>query len=279
MVKQLLLCKRIFGEGVAFAERSDSVSSGLAISLFQDSVEMYVWALVKEKNIPVKDGAPFMGNLETVQKTGVGLEHVAKLIELNKARVGFKHYGNLPAPDEAGKFQTYVEDFLRTSFQNHFSQDFDDLSLVDLVSDVGVQKRLKEAEKSIATGDFYTAATEAAIAKTMLFTKLDNFFPKVDRNLRDVDSIVNKIPGTRHTRTFQSLTEYLEVVREVTLAALLKLPLQEYTFLRNALPAAFQMMSGEWRTQSYAARQYDETMCKRAVACLVNISIRLESVI
>ncbi len=129
MVKQLLLCKRLLIEGSDFAERSDPVSSGMAISLFQDSVEMFVWTLIKKRGIKVKDEAAFTSNINALQREGLTLWNIPKLLELNKARVNFKHYGNLPAPDEAGKFQTYVEDFLRTSFADHFSTSFDDVSL------------------------------------------------------------------------------------------------------------------------------------------------------
>ncbi len=99
MLKQLLLCKRLFNEGMTFAKRSDSVSNGIAISLFQDSVEICVWAIIKDKNIQVKDGAPFTGYIEAIQKAGLILPQVAKINELNKARVNFKHYGNLPASE------------------------------------------------------------------------------------------------------------------------------------------------------------------------------------
>ena len=48
-VKQLFLCKRLFIEGVSFAEHSGVISSSIAISLFQDSVEMYIGNLVKDR--------------------------------------------------------------------------------------------------------------------------------------------------------------------------------------------------------------------------------------
>lgn len=279
MVKQLLLCKRLFAEGSMFGERPDAVSSGLAISLFQDSVEMCVWALVKEKNITAKDGASFTANLEAVQKAGFMVQHVAKLSELNKARVGFKHYGNLPAPDEAVKFQAYVDDFLKAAFRDHFNLDFEELSLVDLVSDGQVRKRLKDAERLMQGGDFTKAVFDIAVAKAMLFGRLDRFVPKVDNNLRSADSIVGRVPELRGMKHFSYLADYLGALRETTLASLLKLPLQDYSFLRKTLPSAYQMDSGEWRIVSNGLHKHDTVICKRAVACLVNVSTRLESVI
>ena len=158
MTKQLLLCKRLFSEGSFYADRTDSISSGISISLFQDAVEMYVWTLIKEKNIIIKDGASFTSNLEVVQKTGIQLPQAAKLIELNKARVGFKHYGNLPDSTEVTKYQT-------------------------------------------------------------------------------------------------------------TLASLLKVPLQEYTYLSSVLHTAHKRGDGNWETMSFGFPKYDEAMCKRILTC------------
>lgn len=266
-------------EGMSFAERSDSVSSGMAISLFQDSVEMFIWALIKERGITVKEISSFTANIEALQKAGVGVSHTAKLFELNKARVGFKHYGNLPAADEAGKFQAYVEDFLRTSFKDHFAQDFDEISLVDLVSFSEVRERLKKAEGLLAAEEFENSAMESGVAKAMLFGRLDRFIPRVDRHLRDMDSILSRVPEIRGVSTFQYLTEYLELLRETSLATLLRLPLQDYTFVRTQLPTAFQFGNSEWRAHGALVRRYDAATCRKAIACLVDISIRLESLV
>lgn len=279
MVKQLLLCKRLMTEGASFAERPDPVSSGMGISLFQDSVEMFIWALIKERGITVKETSSFTANIEALQKAGVGISHTAKLFELNKARVGFKHYGNLPAADEAGKFQVYVEDFLRTSFKDHFAQDFDDISLIDLVSFPEVRERLKNAESLAVAEEFEKSAMEAGVAKAMLFARLNRFIPHVDRHLRDMDSILNRIPEVRGARTFQYLTDYLELLREASLASLLRLPLQDYTFVQTRLPAASQFGNGEWRAHGVLRCRYDAETCRKAIACLVDISIRMESLV
>lgn len=279
MVKQLLLCKRLMTEGMTFAERSDPVSSGMAISLFQDSVEMFIWALIKERSITVKETSSFTANIEALQKACVGISHTAKLFELNKARVGFKHYGNLPAADEAGKFQAYVEDFLRTSFKDHFAQDFDEISLIDLVSFAEVRERLKKADALLIAEEFEKSAMEAGIAKAMLFGRLDRFIPRVDRNLRDMDSVLSQVLEIRGASSFQYLTDYLELLRETSLAALLRLPLQDYTFVRTQLPTASQFMNEEWRTHGKLLRRYDAATCRKAIACLVDISIRMEKLV
>lgn len=279
MKKQLLLCKRLFTEGAVIAERKDPISCGMAISLFQDSVEMLIWTMIKERGMTVKDGASFTSNLEVLQKAGISLSNIPKLLELNKARVGFKHYGNLPAPDESIKFQAYVDDFLKMSFSDHFSQSYDELSLVDLITYPDVKERLNSAEELIAAGEYEKALSEASIAKALLFRRFERFMPNVDRHLGGMDRIFGKVPELRGARTFEYLTNYLELLRETALASLLRVPLQDYSFVRTRLPSAIQFGDGRWQTHMTYVRDIDESLCRRAISCLVDLSVRMESIL
>lgn len=279
MLRNLLLSKRMFLEGVNFAEHPDPVSSGLAISLFQDAIEIYIWALIKERSIPIKEGSSFTANIETIQKAGISLNYVAKIFELNKARVNFKHYGNLPDQNEASKFQSFVDEFLRMSCQDHFGLNFDDISLTDLISDKEVSSKLKEAEELSNLGDFRVSVEKAAIARSILFSKLDRYIPTVDLGLKEVDVVLRRIPDFGASHTFRYLSDYLSALRETTLASLLRLPLKDYVFVKTHLPPAMQFGDGRWQVAHRGLASYDAATCQKAIACLVNISIRLEAIL
>lgn len=101
--KQLLLAKYILLRGQDLFSRDDPMSGGLAISLSQDSVEILVWTIAKELEAEVRDKDPFTKLLDSIESAKKNtarppLPLKAKLLELNSARVNFKHYGNLPAP-------------------------------------------------------------------------------------------------------------------------------------------------------------------------------------
>lgn len=279
MRTQLLLSKRLFNEGVTFARRPDAVSCGLAISLLQDAVELFVWALIKDRSISVKDTSSFTTNLEAIEKAGISLADRAKIQELNKARVGFKHYGNLPAPDEARKFLTYAEDFLRSGIKDHFGQDFDSVSLVDLVSFPDVREHLQYAESAISGGDFRNAVRETAIAKSLLFSRLERHIPEVDRNLSSFDGVLERATETRGLSGFKYVANYLGLLREVNFITLLRIPLADYTFLRTHLPRATRFGDGNWQTVDIRSVQPDEAQCRKAIGILVDVSIRLEGVV
>lgn len=279
MLKQLLLCKRLFTESNLYAERGDSVSSGLAASLLQDSAELFVWTLIKEKGVSVKDGAPFTGNLESLRTAGFPLQHGTRLLDLNKARIGFKHYGNLPATEEVSKYKKNVEEFLCTGFKQYFEIDFDELSLVDLVNDVEIQGRLKEAERLILESDFQAAITQIAITRVILFARLKGFIPTVDSHLKEGDTIISGMYHRYGFKLFSFISDYMGRLREAILVSLLRLPLQDYAFLNKELPVAVITMSGEWSTRINNPEKYDEKICRRAILCLVNVAIRLESIL
>lgn len=276
MVPQLLIVKRLFLASGDVASQVDPVAAGMSISLLQDAVELYVWTLVKERNVPVKDQSGFVLNLEALQKAGIAMPFSAKLHELNRARVGFKHYGNLPAPSEAEKHRIYVEDALRQAMLDHFSVSFDDLSLLDLVTDREILHLLEAAETQIKADALTEAAASLAQARSLVFGLTRKYLPPVDTRLRDADRFMNQIEGARGAKPFSYLTEYLGVLREASLAALLRMPVDDFAFLRIALPSALQSLTGTWHF-SHARSDYSEAECRRAITVIVGICLRLQT--
>lgn len=283
MNKQLLLSKRIYLEGCEYSERGDPISSGLATSLFQDAVEMFVWTLIKARNIAVKENSQFSNNIDAISKAGIKLSFIPQLHELNKARVNFKHYANLPAPDEAKKFHTYVKDFLVDSFQSHFDVNFEELSLIDLVVFEDVRERLKQGKSFADKGDYEHSIYELAIAKELLFSRFNKFIPDVSDSLTQVDRVFElDVPAARDIRAFEYITSYLKILRQASLASLIRIPLQDYSFIQNSLPHASRFLNGEWRLASHGVpfgRKYDQELYRRSMECLVNLSLRMERLV
>ena len=273
---QIMLTKRLYLEASSFAVRHDAVSSGIAISMFQDAIELYIWTLIKERNLSAKDQAGLVSHIECLQKASINIPNAAKLLELNKARVGFKHYGNLPARSEIKKFQSYVEEFFRLAMLEHFGIKFDTLSLVDLVGNENVRTHLKLAEEKISLTEHQEAAGELAKAKALLFIALNRYMPQVDYGLRSADQILNSIGGMGNSNAFAYLSDYLGVLREYTLVSLLRLSLRDYNVLRRGLPNAIQSHSGKWYLTYYRGN-YTAEECNRALICIINLSVQLEA--
>lgn len=284
MLAQLVICKRLFHEALPFVQRNDAFSSGLAISLLQDACELAVWALIKAKEVPINDQSAFTKNVETLQSKGFRLSAVPQVLELNKARVNFKHYGNLPAPEEAAKFMLYASDFLSGLMLEHFGVVFSTLSLVDLITEDEARQYLREAEVAIARGDLVKATLNIAIAKNVVLAVLPVILPTVSEGLNDVDRTVNEL-GVAESAVFSYLQRYLEKLRGATLAALIKLPLSDFHFLENEFPSARKSWRKDEEWYLVGNNGYDlrpdqcpsAMQCTAAIKCLVDLSLRLDS--
>ena len=289
MTRQLLLCKRLFLEGCKFAHAPDPVSCGIAVLLFQDSVEMLVWALIKQFDISVNEKSGFLANLEALQKKPLALSGTARIYDLNKARIGFKHNGNLPAPEDAAKYQYSTEDFLRLAMSEHFETEFDELSLIDLVSFPDVRVRLKKADAFIKDGDIRGAIEEASISKSILFSKLDCYFPKMNHGIRGADQQISDAlrpdralsegPTLRgRLRAFGDIADHLEYMQEMMLVSLLRISLDDYHFLNSTLLRAKETFGGTWILSAQANHDavQNAEMCSRQISCLVDIGIRIQ---
>lgn len=285
MFEQLLLSKRLFVIGAGYADGDDPVSAGLAISLFQDAVEIFIWSLLKNLDAQAKEKAPFTSFFDLVvnapnnsQRKSLPLK--AKMLELNTARVNFKHYGNLPAPSEARKFRAYCEQFLVLSFLEFHEIDFDLLSLVDLVRFPEVREKLKNAEEKCLGRDFSGSMEECAIARSILFSNLEEFFPMVDRSLANGDRIFQQIPGMAQFEYFSKIAEYLRRTRESNIIAMLGVPMRDYIALQKFFPAALLMSSGEWILQQHDKKpEPDETVAQMAVQMITNLSLKAQDIL
>jgi hypothetical protein len=234
-----------------------------------------VWTLVKERNVIVDDKSGFVANLGALQKAGYPMPFASKLQELNRARVGFKHYGNLPAPSEAEKHRVYVEDALREAMLLHFAIKFDEVSLLDLVTDQAIRELLKNAETQITAGALEESAASLAQAKALVFGLTRRFLPAIDSHLRDTDRVLNQIEGVRGVNSFAYLAEYLGILREASLAAMFRMPVEDFAFLRVALPSAYQTANEKWNI-THSRFEYTEAACRRGIVALTNLCLKLQ---
>lgn len=271
MISQLLLSKRLYTIGSDYASRSDPVSAGTAISMFQDSVEILCWSILKELDIQVKDTAQFtsfFGLIENSENNvdAKKLPFKAKLLEMNKARVNFKHYGNLPDVSEAKKFKGYTEEFLRLSFNVFFKSDFDSISLAQLIPSDGVRSAVENAENYLSEGQLLEASQQLAIAKNRLFQKFSEILPTVDRNIKEFDNILAQAAGYKGftgyhgIRAFAYVYEYLDRMRDFNIASLCEISMQEYALMKSILPSAYQTGDGKWHYTAASSKPSQDSL-------------------
>ncbi len=212
-IHQLILTKYLFDQGVSTLDNDNAMACGLAISLFQDSVELLCWTIAKEVDAPVKGKDSFEQIWDSVKsasknKGAIELPLKAKMIEMNKARVLFKRYGNLPNPLDATKFMGFTEEFLQQAIEQFYNLQFDDISLADLVKNNSVRDKIKLAEKHFSDEKYSDCIRECAEAEYLISIDLHKILPKFDRNFEGIANLffTSVHPGANSSRSGKSRT-------------------------------------------------------------------------
>ena len=282
MIEQVVISKRIFMIAEDYSRQSEPLAAGLAISLLQDAVEQLIWCVAKHLDLNVKATEGFVSLLNKVEeKGGEPIPQKAKILELNKARVGFKHYGNLPANSESEKFRLYVYDFLVLACQRYLDINFDEVSLASLIGDVTIRRHVEVAQEALANDDIQNAVSEAALGRFLMFKKLDAYLPKVDRRLRDADRIFNQIPELkgRGINVFQYLTEYLGGVARFNAAALSGGDIGEHLYFERALPNVLELHVENPSIVFTGTIQPTRELAERAIKYVTETTVRIESTV
>ena len=155
LLRKLALCQFLFSEAQRYLSRPDQYSPGVAISLSQDAVELFLRCLAEHFKVALKPIEQFDSLMNKVGDDREPIPgHKAAMTKLNKARVNFKHFGiNVPRND-ASAIQSSVHDFLNDVSRDILQVDFSAVSLVDAIGHDDTEKLLHEAEEALRDEDY-----------------------------------------------------------------------------------------------------------------------------
>ena len=178
---RLLLSKYFYKRGSSILREGGSFDAGLAVSLFQDAAEIALLACAASISASPKDRAGFESLWDDTSKAlaAAGKESLRMkidMIALNKARVNFKHVGQVPDPRVAESCRINCGEFLAWVTKEYFGRDFLSLSLVSFVSDKNEQKSLEAASSSLEAGDVKRALLRCSEALSHLSERRQKFY-------------------------------------------------------------------------------------------------------
>lgn len=282
MIEQLLLSKRLFQEGEKYSLQNDPISAGLAISLFQDSIESVIWLATKELGLDVKEKENFTVLLDKVHqeldKLSIKIPLKAKILELNKARVSFKHYGILPDISEANKFHGYAETYLITIFELYFKKDFDDISMSDLIASDKVRLLIKEAEKNFSIKDYKSCVAEIAKAKAILFSQIKFSIPEVDRNMVNIAALFDRQISSQIRDIFKYISDYMKMLRDISIINLCSISVKEYNHFIKVLPSAVLFGDGKFQITHNFNENYTEQDAKFLLKFIIDLALKIQNI-
>lgn len=231
----LVLVKTFALEAERQLQRDDDFGNGLAVSLAQDAVELLLRIVVRERHLTIEPRAGLEKLVAAVDKAAASSQekvpHAARLEDLNKARVSFKHSGHCPTRGDATKLVRYGFEFLEESFPRFFAMEYRSVSLANQVKNPNVRDALLEAERRVAAEDWQAAVVEAAKAFAHVESSLTSFFPPTSR----ANVLGDNNPG---------VVNYLNGLRLVALAGLVGFDPRELMRFRGVAPSVLNGWDG-----------------------------------
>jgi hypothetical protein len=280
--KQLMLAKYLFGQGEKALDIRNPMACGVAISHFQDAVEMLLWTAVKQRDLGnARKEMSFFDLWKSVEGSlrDAKLPHYSSMTELNNARVNFKHFGNLPEPSDAEKFLSYTREFLTEAAKLVFDTAFESLSLADLVLNARVKDLLKTAEGHLTQNELEQCMNECAQAEHIVSGSLSQVFPTVPSHLTDYAGLFDRDKQTYARRLFDGLREYLNALRDVSFSAILGIPANDflrYAALKRIIPAVTEYMDHHIATHS-RGHKYSPEDARFAVRYVTDYALAVQT--
>jgi hypothetical protein len=243
-----MLVKYLFQCGEKALNIHDERACGVAISHLQDAVEMFLYAIVKERDLdakpPKKDKHTFSSLWQAVEGSlQQRLPFASTMEELNNTRVQFKHFGIVPFPPYAEEFRVSTSQFLTEATKMVFDRDFESISLVDLIKDEQIRNALKQAEDCLKRGGISECLGECAKAHDLAERVLISIVPQVSQWM----SIQVDYGESGMKNPLVSLSSYLNMLREMSVAALLDIPARDlfrYAALDTETPLVIRDVFG-----------------------------------
>lgn len=209
LIQRLVYAKYLYWQGCEILEKGLPVSLGLSILNFQDSVEMVLRAIAEDVHANVKEKTAFdqlIDEIEKATKNEIQVPYKSSLTQLNKARVGFKHFGLAPSSDDAQKFRRDLDLFFRATAKAFFDIEFYSISLADLIQKCRVKNHLKEAERELEAENYKACIAKTAIAFPLIFRRVLShdkhpYIPRVEVKDYKVTKSLGTLPKIVETLT------------------------------------------------------------------------------
>ena len=186
LIRRLSLPRFLLRKARIVLHHSDPYSDGLVTSLFQDSVEAFLYILGEHGGVSLASREFFDTLIDKVSKKFMPVsEHKAAATRLNKARVNFKHYGQNVIHEEAIAFAANAEALLNDVCRECLDLDFKSVSLVSAVGHRRTENWLHKAENFAGNGSYQKSLECAAKAFVIYSTAmLGGQFPSRESTMR-----------------------------------------------------------------------------------------------
>lgn len=194
-VERLALIKYHFNHGIEQSRLIEPLN-GFSLLTFHDTVELFLNLICEINSIEIP--IQFMEYWTKINNNSATakLSHKTSMQKLNKARVGFKHYGIIPSKPDIESFKIFTQSFLEENYFKFFDIDFNKVSLVDLIENERSQKHLKESENAFDTNSIEQCVNN--LAKSFAYLLHDYESNKKDKRYQSPFDFTDSFRSLRH---------------------------------------------------------------------------------
>ncbi|MBR4620662.1 MAG: hypothetical protein IKO46_06735 [Salinivirgaceae bacterium] len=157
--KRLAVIKQLYLHGVDQSYEAEPMN-GFSILSFHDSVEMFMKLCAEVKDVKIDRNVKFVEYFTKLPD----MLCEATMTNLNSKRVNLKHYGSLPSQLDIEISRANVADFFEQNTPLFFNVNFNDISLISLISYKEVRDYLVEAQDALSKNDFEISIQNSQIA-------------------------------------------------------------------------------------------------------------------
>lgn len=168
IIKRLSLIKYLYKQGIEQSYQTETISAFSILNL-HDSIEMFLKLLSEHKNIK-SDKFSFIEYWNKIE----GLTLKESMNNLNARRVNIKHKGLLPSKSDIEISRVNATDFFQQNCIKFFNINFEEISLLNLISYENIRKYLEISQDKLDKGDFEKSIENSSIAFENLFIEYEN---------------------------------------------------------------------------------------------------------
>lgn len=164
--RRLSFIKYLYRQALAQSRKPSPLEAATSILTFHDAVEAFLHLAVEHSGAQVKQRGPdFLEYWSLLAQAGCHLSPIGPLKRFNDVRVGLKHRGIFPSPEEIESARVNVTTFFEDNTPRAFRPlAFAEVSLAELVTFDIAKAALIRADKLMTEHQIESALQQIALA-------------------------------------------------------------------------------------------------------------------
>ncbi len=282
LIKRLTYIKQLYKIGVAQSNQYESVAV-FSILAFHDSIEMFLKLLAEHKNINASKFS-FLDYWEKIPH----LTLKESMRNLNARRVNIKHKGLLPAKSEIEISRVNAIDFFLQNTKSQFDIDFEEISLIDLITYDAVKEYLTLSQQALEKNKVDDSIENVAYAfdellhtyesnksywgtSPFFFGKSTSFISSFHLGISRRDDGLGKL-----VEFVDSVTESVDALQNAVKIISFGIDYKEYVKFKILTPVVQRFMGGNKSAQIMGNKKWTKENCQFCIDFVIDSALRLQ---